>query len=70
VPEPRTARSGLADIPLVELNGHRHNPDAVLTERKNLNAFYDPELNVHFYHAAGDSDTDGTMWVYRYKAKK
>ena len=41
-----------------------------LTERKNLNAFYDPELNVHFFHAAGDSDTDGTMWVYRCKGAK
>jgi hypothetical protein len=41
-----------------------------LTERKNLNAFYDPELNVHFFHAAGDSDDDGTIWVYRLATKK
>jgi hypothetical protein len=41
-----------------------------MTDRKNLNAFYDPELNVHFYHAAGDSDTGGTMWVYRHRGRK
>lgn len=29
--------------------------------------FYDPELNVHFYYNAWDSDTwPGDMWVYRY----
>jgi hypothetical protein len=29
--------------------------------------FYDPELNAHFCYFAGDSDDDGSMWVYRYK---
>jgi hypothetical protein len=29
--------------------------------------FYDPELNVHFVHSAGDSRDNGTMWAYRYK---
>jgi mannose-6-phosphate isomerase-like protein (cupin superfamily) len=38
--------------------------------RKNLNGFYDPQLNVHFFHAAGDSQADGTVWVYRYKSKE
>jgi hypothetical protein len=32
-----------------------------------LNAFYDPELNVHFVFSAGDSGDNGTMWAYRYK---
>ena len=29
--------------------------------------FYDPDLNAHFVHVAGDSQDDGIMWVYRYK---
>jgi hypothetical protein len=32
-----------------------------------VNGFYDPELNVHIFHTAGDSRDDGTIWVYRYK---
>jgi hypothetical protein len=31
------------------------------------NGFYSPELNAHFFHVAGDSQDDGTVWVYRYK---
>ena len=31
------------------------------------NAFYDPELNAHFVHAANDSREDGSVWAYRYK---
>ena len=30
-------------------------------------SFYDPVLNAHFIHCAGDSADDGVMWVYRYK---
>ena len=29
--------------------------------------FYNPELNAHFVHVAGDSADNGIMWVYRYK---
>jgi len=29
--------------------------------------FYNPDLNAHFIHVAGDSDDNGSMWVYRYK---
>jgi hypothetical protein len=29
--------------------------------------FYAPELNAHFFYLAGDSQDNGTMWVYRYK---
>jgi hypothetical protein len=29
--------------------------------------FYDPELNVHLWHAAGDGRDNGTMWAYRYR---
>jgi hypothetical protein len=36
-----------------------------IVPRLNLNAFYDPELNVHVYHAAGDSEDNGVIWVYR-----
>ena len=32
--------------------------------------FYDPDLNAHFFHVAGDSDDNGTIMVYRYKAAK
>jgi hypothetical protein len=30
-------------------------------------SFYDPELNAHFIHCAGDSEDNCTMLVYRYK---
>jgi hypothetical protein len=30
-------------------------------------SFYDPELNAHFIHCAGDSADDGVMLVYRYR---
>lgn len=30
-------------------------------------SFYDPVLNAHFIHCAGDSADDGVMLVYRYK---
>lgn len=29
--------------------------------------FYNPDLNAHFVHVAGDSENNGTMWVYRCK---
>ena len=32
--------------------------------------FYDSALNAHFFYVAGDSDDDGTMYVYRYKKAK
>src|SRR5689334_19084846 len=31
------------------------------------NGFYSPELNAHFFHVAGDSRDDGTVWAYLYK---
>jgi hypothetical protein len=34
---------------------------------KQVNAFYDPELNVHVYHSAGDSQLGGMIRVYRWK---
>ncbi len=34
-----------------------------------LNACYDPLLNVHIIHTAGDSRDDGTVWAYRHRAK-
>lgn len=34
------------------------------------NGFYDPELNVHVYHLAGDSRDNGTIWAYRHKRPK
>jgi hypothetical protein len=30
-------------------------------------AFYAPAVNAHFIWMAGDSQDNGTMWVYRYK---
>jgi hypothetical protein len=35
--------------------------------RGQVNAFYDPLLNVHFFHVAGDSEDDGVVVAYRYK---
>jgi hypothetical protein len=35
-----------------------------------VNAFYDPVTNVHFYHAATDSADNGTFWVYRVKGAR
>ena len=35
--------------------------------RFTMNGFYDPVLNAHYYHLAGDSRDDGVMLVYRYK---
>jgi hypothetical protein len=32
-----------------------------------VSAFYDPVLNVHFYHCASDSRDNGTMLAYRYE---
>jgi hypothetical protein len=29
--------------------------------------FYNPDLNAHFLHVAGDSDDNGVMWVYRHR---
>ncbi len=34
---------------------------------KPANGFYDPALNVHVFHVAGDSDDDGTVLAYRYR---
>jgi hypothetical protein len=35
--------------------------------RNMLNGFYDPKLNVHILHRAGDSRANGTMSAWRYK---
>jgi hypothetical protein len=32
--------------------------------------FFDPELNVQFIFGAGDSNDNGTVWIYRYKGPK
>ena len=32
-----------------------------------FNAFYDPELNAYFVHAATDSEDNGTMFAYRWR---
>lgn len=44
--------------------------DVVKSIRNGSYGFYDPELNAYFCHFAGDSNDDGTMWVYRYKNAK
>jgi len=31
------------------------------------NAFYDPVLNLHFFHVAGDSDDNGVIWAWRHR---
>ncbi len=42
-------------------------PDKLGRSRQVKNGFYDPELNAVFIHSAGDSEDDGTIWVYRYR---
>ena len=42
-------------------------PDQLGRNRQAKNGFYDPELNAVFVHSAGDSEDDGTIWVYRYR---
>ena len=42
-------------------------PDKLGRNRQAKNGFYDPELNAIFIHSAGDSQDDGTIWVYRYR---
>ncbi len=39
-------------------------------KRRQVNGFYDPELNAHFYHLAGDSEANGFMLAYRYRNAK
>ena len=34
------------------------------------NSFYSPELNVHVFHIAGDSRTDGEIVLYRHKRSR
>ncbi len=34
------------------------------------NAFYEPVLNVYFFHIAHDSEDNGVIWIYRYKQRK
>ena len=45
-------------------------PDELGLNRQAKNGFYDPALNAVFLHSAGDSDDNGTIWVYRYKVNK
>ena len=44
-------------------------PEKLGRNRQAKNGFYDPELNAVFIHSAGDSQDDGTIWVYRYLAR-
>jgi len=44
-------------------------PEKLGRNRQAKNGFYDPELNAVFIHSAGDSQDDGTIWVYRYSAR-
>jgi len=42
-------------------------PKEFLSRGNGKNSFYDPVLNVHYFHAAGDSRDNGVIWAYRYK---
>src|SRR5262249_26166889 len=59
--DPKTNSWTTEALPLAEHLGASTKPK---------NGFYDPALNVLFLHAAGDSQDDGTIWVYRYKGAK
>ncbi len=58
VHDPKTAAWGEAPLPV---------PAAFGADRRCGNGFYWPELNVHLFYRARDSDHRGTMWAYRYK---
>lgn len=45
-------------------------PDKLGRNRQAKNGFFDPELNAMFIHSGGDSNDDGTIWVYRYRRPK
>ena len=45
-------------------------PEKLGRNRQSKNGCYDPQLNVVFLHSAGDSQDDGTIWVYRYRRAK
>jgi len=40
-------------------------PPDVQWKYRGINGFYDPVLNVHYYHLAGDSRDNGFLLVYR-----
>jgi hypothetical protein len=42
-------------------------PKEFLKQYRRINAFYDPHLNVHVFHVGVPKQTDGVIWVYRYK---
>jgi hypothetical protein len=42
-------------------------PEKLGSNGKPKNGFYDPGSNAVIIHAAGDSQDDGVIWVYRYK---
>jgi hypothetical protein len=44
-------------------------PEKLARDRRPKNGFYDPELGAVFLHSAGDSQDDGTIWVFRARAK-
>jgi hypothetical protein len=45
-------------------------PDKLANLAQPKNGFYDPALNAVFLHAAGDSQDNGSIWVYRHKRGK
>ncbi|MHC4914185.1 MAG: hypothetical protein ACYTGB_01730 [Planctomycetota bacterium] len=42
-------------------------PEGFVRRSFEANGFYDRNLNCHVYHMAGDSRTDGYVWVYRHR---
>lgn len=42
-------------------------PEVVKGIKNGSFGFYDPNLNAYFCYFAGDSNDDGSMWVYRWK---
>jgi hypothetical protein len=59
--DPNTNAWGVEAMPIPEKLGHN---------RQVKTGFYHPELNAVFIHSAGDSQDDGTIWVYRYRRAK
>lgn len=45
-------------------------PEKLGRNRQAKNGYHDPELNAVFLHSAGDSDDNGTIWVYRHQQAK
>lgn len=55
------------DVQTAEWSAPAQIPAEFLKQYRRINAFYDPQLNVHVFHVGEPKRTDGVIWVYRHK---